>query len=279
MGAENPLSLLYEQYTSGYLTVRELESRIFEYVLESCNEEYGLYFKHRSERIDFLCWFYPRMQGLIKRYEQTCSSFDAYVASTLRFSYRSYKERRKRYAAAENACWNASSSDLTSCDSETAYDVEAMPCKYKIKSPKYVLLVLLKSYYYVSDELVHKAAAALDMTPEILGKRIDTLHALQMKKIEKMQKLVSTAHCLYYRCLNYEKQLANKIENPQLCGLILQRLERGRRRLENIRKRLKSMRIEATNSDLAKLLGVPKGTIDSRLALIKNKLSANELDF
>jgi hypothetical protein len=280
MGIENPLSLLYEQYTNGALTIRELEARIFEYVLKSCDDEYGLYFRCRSERIDFLCWFYPRMQGLIERYKQAYSSFDAYVASTLRYSYRSYKARRKKHAFAENACWNASNSGLVSCDSGIMYDdIETIPVNYEIKSPKYVLLILLKSYYYVSDEMVYKAASAMGMPPEVLGKMIDTLHALQIGKIERVQRLVSAAHCLYYRCLNYERQLAGKIENPQARDLVLQRLEKGRQRLENMRKRLKSMRIEATNSDLAKLLGVPKGTIDSRLALIKSKLAANKLDF
>jgi DNA-directed RNA polymerase specialized sigma24 family protein len=117
------------------------------------------------------------------------------------------------------------------------------------------------------------------MPPEVLGKMIDTLHGLQMEKIERHRKLVSMTHSLYYRCLSYERQLVNKIENTPTSDLLSRRLARSRQRLVNVRKRLKSMRIEATNSDLAKLLGIPKGTVDSRLAAIKNKLSVNELDF
>ncbi|MDR0409003.1 MAG: hypothetical protein LBH18_01195 [Spirochaetaceae bacterium] len=283
MNIENPLSFLYEEYRDGNLTSRDLEARIFRHIMESCDDEYGLYFRCRSDRIDFLCWFYPRMRGIIERYNQNYSSFDAYVASTLYYSYRSYKERRKRHAAAENACWKASNSGSLVCESETpeamCEESETPSGNYKIKSPKYVLLILLKSYYYVSDALINKAASALNMTPEDLGKMVDTLHELQIEKIERRRRLVSASHCLYNRCLNYERQLASKIENVQVCNSLVQRLERSRRRLTNMRERLKYTRIEATNSDLAKLLGVPKGTIDSRLATIKSKMSANDFDF
>jgi hypothetical protein len=170
--------------------------------------------------------------------------------------------------------------DTEVCEPEKIYeDEEELYDKYTVKSPKYILLVLLKSYYYVSDRLVNKVASALDISPEVLGRMIDTLHGLQLEKIERLNKLTAATHRLYYRCISYDRQLANQIENPQYHGLLLRRLERGRQRLSNMRKRLKSMRIEATNSDLAKVLGVPKGTIDSRMATIKNKLSANNLNF
>ncbi|MDR2660131.1 MAG: hypothetical protein LBC27_09150 [Spirochaetaceae bacterium] len=280
MGLEGYLSQLYKQYKAGAMTMRKFEACIFKHILDSRGNDYGLYFKCRSERIDFLCWFYPRMHGIVERYEQGYSSFDAYVASTIRYSYRSYKERKRRRSASENACWNASNMDMEVCYPEKIYeDEEELYNKYTVKSPKHILLVLLKSYYYVSDRLVNKVASALDMSPEVLGRMIDTLHGLQLEKIERLNKLVSATHCLYYRCLSYERQLANQIENPQYHDLLLKRLERSRQRLSNMRERLKSIRIEATNSDLAKVLGVPKGTIDSRMAVIKNKLSANNLNF
>jgi hypothetical protein len=158
-------------------------------------------------------------------------------------------------------------------------EAETPPGAYRVKSPKYALLLLLKSYYYVSDELADKAARALGMDIKVLGGMIDTLYNLQLKKIMRLRRLANAVHCLYFRCLDYERQLSSRHENPQIRTLISRRLESGRARLANMRNRLKSMRIEATNSSLAKLLGVPKGTIDSRLASIKSKLTASELQF
>jgi hypothetical protein len=281
MGDKYPLTFFYEQYKAGNLSVRNLEASLFKYILESFDDEYGLYFRTKGERIDFLCWFYPTMRRAIERYDEKTSSFDAYIATMLRYAYKSYRYRKKKYTASENNCWEAANtnSELTVYDPETAYEdnVVKLSTHYRIDEPKYVLLMLLKSYHYVSEELISKVASAIGMKSEILGAMIDALRCLQFKKIEKQQKLIHSVHCLYYRCLNYERQLSEKNEDWSLYGLISQRLKQSRKRLSNMRKRLRSTHIEATNHDLAKLLGVPKGTIDSRWALIKGKFAGNKL--
>jgi hypothetical protein len=278
---DGPLANFYQRYKAGNMTARDLEAGIFEYILRSYSNEYGLYFGDRCERIDFLCWVYPKMRTAIERYDSAYASFDAYVASTLRYSYRNYKSMGKKRAAEEDACWKASGDGGQDVrDTETdCREAESPPGAYRVKSPKLALLVLLKSYYYVSDELAGKAARALGIAPEVLGGMIDTLHGLQLKKITKLQKLTNAVHCLYFRCLNYERQLSDRHESPQRRALLSRRLERGRTRLADMRKRLRSARIEATNSNLAKVLGVPKGTIDSRLASVKNRLSGNGFRF
>jgi hypothetical protein len=47
------------------------------------------------------------------------------------------------------------------------------------------------------------------------------------------------------------------------------RLERARKRLANMRKRFKLLRPDPSNQQLAQVLGLPKGTIDSNLFAIK----------
>jgi hypothetical protein len=182
-----------------------------------------------------------------------------------------FRCRDKKRLAAETACWNVCG-DCSVNESEVPYqETEPLPDSGKTL-PKYTLLLLLKSYYYVSDDMVNRAARALGMDAEVLGGMIDTLYRSQLKKITNLKKLTNSAHCLYFRCLSYERQLADKYGNPQKRMLIGRYLERGRRRLADMRRRLKSTRIEATNSDLSKLLGIPKGTIASQLSLIRSRL-------
>ncbi|MDR0382855.1 MAG: hypothetical protein LBH50_02590 [Spirochaetaceae bacterium] len=279
-GHGGPLENFYRRHKAGNITERELESRIFEYVMNSRSNEYGLYFKNRDERVDFLCWVYPRIRKAIERYDSACASFDAYLASTIRYSYRNYRSREHKQSAAETACWNASGDETAVRDPEAVYqEAECLAAAYRIRSPTRALLVLLKSYYYVSDGLVNKAARALGMKAEILGSMIDTLHNAQFKKIMRLQKLAGATHCLYFRCLGYERRLAERHENSRSRELLLLRLKQGRQRLEDMRRRLRSARVEATNSSLARLLGVPKGTIDSRLASIRSRMSANKWMF
>jgi hypothetical protein len=274
------LSLFYRQYADEKLSKREFEANIFKHVLASSNGCYGLFFKNQGDRIDFLCWFYPILRRTIERYDGKIAPFGAYIATTLRYSFRYYNRRKRKRAASEIDCWNASNDDLFVCEPEiTDESDEDMPGSYNLNSPKQVLLVLLKSYYYVSDSLIDKASASIGMSPEVLGKMVDKLRCSQIKKIERLQKLTGTAHCLYYRCLGYERRLSEKGENTYLNRMISQRLDRSRKRLANIRKRLKSMRIEATNNELSEVMGLPKGTIDSRIATIKSKQTINKLTF
>ncbi|MDR2097344.1 MAG: hypothetical protein LBP37_02365 [Spirochaetaceae bacterium] len=278
MSEDRPLTFFYRLYEAKGINARELETKLFKHFMNSFDYRYGLYFGSKDEKIDFLCWFYPIMRRAIERYNDVKSSFDAYMASMIRFSYQDYRDRKRRRVAEENNYYKTAESEAAVCDPEADYEKkEMLSGNYQIGEPNYILLVLLKSYYYVSDELLSKAAPVIGIEPEILGKMVDTLRCLQFKKIERLQKLIRYTHCLYYRCIKYEGLLAEKAENWPLRNVFSRRLEHGRQRLFTMRERLKSTRIEATNNDLAKVLGVPKGTIDSRWTLIKSKLAQNSL--
>ncbi|MDR0663733.1 MAG: hypothetical protein LBF80_06635 [Spirochaetaceae bacterium] len=278
MSDDYPLTAFYRRYKAKEIGARELEAYMFKHFLDSFDCKYGLYFASKDDRTDFLCWFYPVMRRAIDRYDEGVSSFDAYVATTLRFAYKSYRQKKKNHADAENSYRETLDRELMLYDPGPAYeDTVELPSNYHATEPNYILLVLLKSYYYVSEELLYKAAPAVGIGYEILCNMVDTLHCLQFKKIEKLRRLIRYSHSLHYRCINYERQLAEKKESWPLYGQVSRRLEQGRRRLINLREQLKFTHIEATNNNLARVLGIPKGTIDSRWAQIKNKMAHNNL--
>ena len=53
------------------------------------------------------------------------------------------------------------------------------------------------------------------------------------------------------------------------------RLERAKKRIKAMRKRLNGMRLSASNRLIAEILGIPRGTVDSSLFAIKNRLSTD----
>jgi DNA-directed RNA polymerase specialized sigma24 family protein len=48
-------------------------------------------------------------------------------------------------------------------------------------------------------------------------------------------------------------------------------LEKARRRLAAMRKRLAAIRMEATNNQVAEIMGLSKGTVDASLHNVKRK--------
>jgi hypothetical protein len=55
-------------------------------------------------------------------------------------------------------------------------------------------------------------------------------------------------------------------------------LEIARKRLASMRRRLKAMRTEASNRQVAGIMGVKKGTIDSNLYEVRQKNNSKNLN-
>jgi hypothetical protein len=104
---------------------------------------------------------------------------------------------------------------------------------------------------------------------------VDRLHGVRLKKEESRKRLADAAHCQYYRNLFYERRLSFQYKDTEAYCRFSRRLDRGRQRLERLRVRMRALRMEATNAEVAALLGIPKGTVDSRVSLIKSRLSSN----
>ena len=79
-----------------------------------------------------------------------------------------------------------------------------------------------------------------------------------------------------YRCILYEQTLRVITEDDITIRRLRKRLERGRIRLNKIRKRIAQSHIDPSNSQIAKLLGISKGTVDS--VLYNLRLQHNEKD-
>jgi DNA-directed RNA polymerase specialized sigma24 family protein len=246
---------------------------IFNYILNSRAGEYGLFFRNDGDRADFLCWLYPRLLNSIRNYRKDGGTFDAYIATVVRYSCREYNSLNERKSLAENIYLMDRAHESEAREPEEVYGQEESDTP-AVLSPEQMLVVMLKSYYFVTDELLYKAAPVIGIDADVLGGMIDTLHRLRLKKEAQAAKLTSNIHRLYYRCLEHEKRMEIKFEDKTVCAGISARIERIRARMGRMRKRLKAMRLEATNKEVAEVLGIPKGTVDSRLAVIKSKAAS-----
>jgi DNA-directed RNA polymerase specialized sigma24 family protein len=267
------MTLFYRQYKKKHIDENGLAACIFNYILSSRSNEYGLFFRNGGDRADFLCWLYPRLLNSIRNYRKDGGTFDAYIATVVRYSCREYNSLNERAYLAENIYSMDCARESEAREPEEAYEQEASGAPAGL-SPAQMLVVMLKSYYFVTDELVSKAAPVIGIDADVLGGMIDTLHRLRLKKEAQAAKLTSGIHRLYYRRLEYEKRIEAKFEDKTVCSAISARVERIRLRMDRMRKRLKAMRLEATNKEVAEVLGLPKGTVDSRLAIIKSKTAA-----
>jgi hypothetical protein len=270
-----------QEYYRGDLDKKELEGLIFEFVLKNA-KRFHLVDWDEEECIDYLCWLYPRLSRAIEKYTSAGASFDAYLSTMIRYSSREYRFIEADHYTSERSYWNASMPDMEvhSREPEYAEAPEYPETTAKVfrpvENPRQVLLLLLKSYFFVSDDYIEKAAPAIGIKRETLKHLVNNLRQLRHEREEEHEGLKERIYSQYYRCITFERRLNSAVPGSARYYTMRDRLERARKRLAAMRKRLGKIRVVASNRQVARILGVPKGTVDSNLHAAKTRVYRND---
>jgi hypothetical protein len=270
MGEHLPLSKLLTRYSLGLISKKELESHIFKFVLDN-HQEFRPYKWNDEEYMDFACAFYPRISRAIDTYHDMGASFDAYIGSLVRWGIKEKRFRETDRHLAEYACWEAKAQDEAAVHEEEGVYNEPEPVFAKVSNPRQVLVLLLKSYHYMSPDFLERISPALNIDKEKLKQMIDGLRELRLQREEKIKGLQERIYSQFYRCIVFEKKLRNAIPYSGRHEKLSASLSRGRKRLQSMRDRLARMKTGASNRQVAQILESAKGTIDAQLYTVKGK--------
>ncbi len=268
MKGDKPLTALLERHAKGMLDRGALEGAIFTHIRDNPHR-FRIGTWNEEDRLDYLCWLYPRLRRAIDAYHDTGADFDAYLASLVRWSSIEYRAVEADRRALEHACWVDRATNEAAED-EPEY-LEEEPTPPLVKNPRQVLMLALKCCLYVSDDFSVRLAKAIGMDVATLRSYFDELRRRMASRAERVRELETNAASQYYRCVAFEARLRAAPEGSAHRAEIEQRLTRGRIRLASMRARLSRASKDATNKEIAEVLGVPKGTVDSCLHAVKSK--------
>jgi predicted transcriptional regulator with HTH domain len=278
MDCATPLSDLYQLYIIGDLSKKIFEGKIFQHLLDSF-ERFRIFSGNRERWNDFISWLYPRFARAIDLYRNMGSSFDAYITGLVNSAAKEYRCRESDHNITEYVCWRAKAEENMLFEKEPEYTDHSE--EKKVVSipddinPKQILFLLLKSYFFVSNEFVEQVAKAIKMNVSDVQGLIDELRKRRSEKEAGIMDLRERIHCQHYRCLAYEKLMINAQPGTEYHEKMRKRLERAKKRYKAMRKRLSGMRMSASNRMIAEILGIPRGTVDSSLFAIRNRLASN----
>jgi hypothetical protein len=270
------LNDLFRDYSAGTLERKRFEGLLFQYVMEN-HHRFQMYIRNQDDYDDFLSWLYPRMRRAIDSYREAGASFETYIGALVRWGIKEYHTRLTHRHITEHSTWKLRTSELAAHDQEPEYLGAAPPPKI-IRNPRQILFLLLKSYYFVSDDFIARAATQVGMKQEKLLALVTKMRTLRAKRDEEIRLLQERSYCQFYRCMAYERRLKAAAEGSACRRLLELRLERARKRLASIRRRLSRTRREASNAQISEILGVPKGTIDSSFFALKKGIHRQEAD-
>jgi hypothetical protein len=274
------LSDIYSEYIKGNINRKTLEGMIFQYLLDNF-ERYRLFKGDREKWIDFVSWLYPRLRRAINCYRERGATFDTYISTVVQWSCKEYQVKEAEHYATEFACWKARAEELVVSSTETEYEA-APENKPKVLlpvvdiKPRHILILLLKSYYFVADEHLKQVSLVTGIHKGKLQGMIDELHQIRASQEEKLHALRLRFHSQYYRCLAFAKRLTSTYEGSAKHEKLKHSLERSHKRYWAIKRRLDKTRMDATNEQVANLLSIPRGTVDSALHSIRVKLKQSK---
>jgi RNA polymerase sigma factor (sigma-70 family) len=238
---------------------------------------------NRDDYNDFVSWFYFRLDRAIDSYRETGSSFENYIGTMIRMAAREYRTRQYRNDIAESAAWMVQIPDMNVCEEAPEYNEpliskgeEASKLPEIIKTPRQLLILILKCCSYISDNFLERIIPILEVEPEALNKMIRILKAQRENREEEIRMLRERVNCQFHRCILYEKNLRAAAEGSNAERRFKIRLERGRKRLNKMRRQLARIRLDPSNCQIAELLGLSKGTVDSILYSVKLRWNISE---
>jgi DNA-directed RNA polymerase specialized sigma24 family protein len=266
----NTLSLNshYAHFSAGLLGRDDLEVLLFEKIRKEIRSV-RLPGWEKEDYDDYISWLYPRLSRAINTYQETGSSFEAYIGTLIRLTVKEYRHRQARDYINETVAWNAGSSDMFASENPPEYGENLTAEQAGIaRNPRQLLILVLKCCNYVSPDFLERISPRLGIEADVLQKMINRLKDGCISRMERIELLREKINCLFCRCMVYEKNLL-VTEDETAVRRLEGRLERGRNRLEKMRLKLAKTRPDPSHSRIARLLGVSKGTVDAALHSLK----------
>ncbi|MDR2965604.1 MAG: hypothetical protein LBU88_07495 [Treponema sp.] len=276
------LNAIYKQYISKAISRCKTEGSIYNYYLfnqrKTCLSHW-----QADDYEDFVSWFYPRLRESIDKYIDIGSSFEAFLNKIFFIASKEYKVSTVKSSVTEYSTWCARVPDLYVYEESPEYNFSS---KEKIiskiirdkngrKNSRRILALLLKCYNYISDDFIDKVAPMIEIEKDDLKSMMENMRKIRQKKDDDIYLLKERTFRQYYRCMVYERRLAIMSKNTVVYDKMNHQLNTARKKLNKLRERLNLVRKNATNSQIAEVIGVCKGTVDSCLYKLKKSFNLN----
>lgn len=273
------LEKVYESYLSGDLKYRELKEKVLEYAYKQVERDRYI------EAGDFILRFIPKVDGVLERYNSDFASFKHYINSHIKWlmfsfskEYKSYKEKSDAYSIHNTATYK---DHLSLADERPEYKIsprakQLLSIKdgsiYKKSSRKRLEIFTLKNIRNIEKEQIEIIAPLINRSVTWLFKQKEYLGQLCEKRISNRNYLQSRYNRLFIEITKDQQKLLEMGDSYEKELLYNNLCDKQRRKRELLEK-LKHRNCGPKNDEIAKLLNIPKGTVDSSLYYMKKSLS------
>lgn len=272
------------------ISLPQMVSALAEYLYLNFNR-YRLDWIDEDRRSDFFLWMYPKLGGLLEKFDPARASFGTYLYWNVRMSWKSFirisfsNEARERVLELEESSrliaqdpesryghdWDESTYDATGNYKSRSADSAHMavtPKRQELRA-RTILLLACKSSAFLCDDDIRRVVSETKIDETWLRNKIEELNRSCSGKTETLRRSRERINVLYFRIRRCRYELKYLDPESSRFRELTRESETCARRLESARRAEARHYRAPSNRLLARTLGIPRGTIDSTLASAK----------
>jgi DNA-directed RNA polymerase specialized sigma24 family protein len=270
--------LQYQQTRQGFRDiVNELGPRIYQFPRRTMGWD-------EDACGEFYVFIHPRLIRLLDRFRDQGKPFESYLWSVLNWQLRNFARDRSR----EQKRWNVSlrvepgaavglddpqsSMDGPGAEAMTACAAFARHVRSNADRRNFLFLALKCSRLINPDNAPALARVAGVKTADLLG-HVGALRDLRTARESRYEMFRGRRNKAFAAIRLLETELQGEVE-PEKRRAAEKSLARVRLRMRSAMQRMSRVGLSPTNLEISRVLGVPKGTVDSGLYWLKKKLAS-----
>ena len=242
---------------------------------------------------EFFCYFYPKLPGLIGRFQYTGKPFEAFLTVTLKWQLKTFAARKNQellharvltregylgeeqaYCLPEEPGDEGLTKDGTPLLTEEARKLLKVDEEGRIPDRcicRRLLFLVLQSCLTLPTLLIDEVARLIRCDTVWLYGKIQEISARTEERRLRVARLKEKRNNHFFKIYCLQEQLSLVCEQEVRRELSRQML-REKRRLLDTTGEIARVPLCPTHCDIAEVLGVPKGSVDSGLYYLKVSL-------
>ena len=237
---------------------------------------------------EYYLFVYPRLLRTLDRFQDRGKPFEWYLNSVLRWQLREYRRRRcageaSWAAAAQSGFWEPEGkpacSRFSPCPQAGAeegpgvLELVRRACGSRVSraAGRRILFWALKHPRELGPEDLQVLAQISGLAPSVLEEALRSVERSLHEREQRLQRLYQRRNRAYARCLHLQARMCRELDTGRKEQLRL-RLDKARDSLHRTAERLAGARAHPSNREIARALQVPKGTVDSSLYWLRQRV-------
>ena len=281
MDSLNSLVAYYQNTGLGLAEImKRLSLRIYNYPL-------GKFQASEDDCGEFYLFFYPRLLRTLKHFQDRGKPFEWYFNSVLRWHYKVYCSRKRkdqiRWAVARDVLfWELPEPDspfsafaMSSDRCQRIIPLDRFEGSRESTCRKRILFLALKNARHLDDSAVSWISGLTGIEEEHLIAMVGRLRSNLYKRELRLHKLYRRQNKIFMKIFLFQRDLLWEVD-PEIKSELALSLCELRTTLRSVQRKIRRVRLHPSNREIAELLQVPKGTIDTSLYWLRRQLSENK---